>query len=135
MEMIAFMTLLLQLVYFPFSRLWNLPSAFLSPAQSYALGEVSDPEKEAVVRRLWSHTRDVLVGLQTFLHFPSISPLNTLFSFARLQVLVEPGTPRGWQTVLAARQQVLATEKKVIPLIPWIKIQVSACASLDSAAA
>ncbi|GBG67858.1 hypothetical protein CBR_g978 [Chara braunii] len=55
---------------------------------SYVLGEVDgDYERMGVVRRLWSHTKDLLV-------------------------LVEPGTPQGSATIRQARSLVLQMEKK-----------------------
>lgn len=55
--------------------------------QAYSLGEVgSDEQVLAAARRLWAHTTDILV-------------------------VVEPGTPRGYQTVMLVRDAILREER------------------------
>lgn len=63
------------------SKPWQIPPADVVVA-AYALGELPPERVPEVARRLWAHTRGILV-------------------------LVEPGTPRGFQTVQALREDLI----------------------------
>jgi len=60
---------------------------------SYVIGELADGERAALTELLWQRTRDVLL-------------------------IVEPGTPDGYQRVIAARSQLIAEGAHVIAPCP-----------------
>ena len=64
---------------------------------AYVLDELAPEARGPLVSRLWRFTRDVLV-------------------------IVEPGTPAGWQRVLAAREQLLAGGAQLLAPCPHAKV-------------
>ena len=60
---------------------------------SYVVGELEDPERKALVELMWQRTRDVLV-------------------------IVEPGTPDGYQRIIALRSQLIAEGAHVVAPCP-----------------
>ncbi|GLH80463.1 hypothetical protein SSBR45G_53720 [Bradyrhizobium sp. SSBR45G] len=60
---------------------------------SYMIGELTDAERSAVVEALWARTRDTLL-------------------------IVEPGTPAGYQRVIAARDRLIAASAHVAAPCP-----------------
>ena len=60
---------------------------------SYVVGELEDPERKALVELMWQRTRDVLL-------------------------IVEPGTPDGYQRIIALRSQLIAEGAHVVAPCP-----------------
>lgn len=60
---------------------------------AYVLDELASPERDRLVDRLWARTAGMLV-------------------------IVEPGTPRGWQRILAARAQLIAAGAHIVAPCP-----------------
>ncbi len=60
---------------------------------AYALGEINAGDRPALIDRLWAATGDVLV-------------------------VVEPGTPAGWERILAARARLIASGAHVLAPCP-----------------
>lgn len=71
---------------------WDAPPHDLVSA-AYVLGELSEPARTALVARLWERAGGALL-------------------------LVEPGTPRGWATIRAAREQLRAAGAYVVAPCP-----------------
>jgi ribosomal protein RSM22 (predicted rRNA methylase) len=63
---------------------------------AYVLNELEPDDRHRLVERLWPLTADMLV-------------------------IVEPGTPAGWQRILAARRQLIETGGHVIAPCPHVK--------------
>lgn len=71
---------------------WHAPPHDLVSA-AYVLGELPEPARAALVARLWELATGALL-------------------------LVEPGTPRGWTTIRAAREQLRAAGASVVAPCP-----------------
>ncbi len=62
-------------------------------AAAYVLNELAENARQSIVQRLWRATAETLV-------------------------IIEPGTPAGWQGILAARRQLIASGAQVIAPCP-----------------
>jgi ribosomal protein RSM22 (predicted rRNA methylase) len=71
---------------------WDTPLHDLVSA-AYVLGELPEPARATLVARLWEHAAGALL-------------------------LVEPGTPRGWTTIRAAREQLRAAGAHLVAPCP-----------------
>ncbi|KAG5515256.1 hypothetical protein RHGRI_036330 [Rhododendron griersonianum] len=85
---------------------------------SYVLGEIpSQQDRITIVRQLWDLTQDVLVSFNPMDMFMS-QDVHTLVLMAILkipnigQVLVEPGTPHGFNIISQMRSYILWMEKR-----------------------